>query len=153
METMAELGVAAGGRVLAEDIAVRADQNVKNGIVPPPQNADDRQHPERFLTDNDRDELQSSPAEINSVTTAIKGFIKKNALANLTSLDVNDPVAVVITYPVQNNLCGGVDKTVDIKVALSYTYPFFMERLSTAATGQPGIKLEAESTYNLVICP
>ena len=154
LETMAEFGAAAGGRIVAEAIATRAGQNVTSAppVFPPPRTDEERTHPEWFLTPADRTEFQTDPQFILSVEQAVKDFIIKNALGNLGAIDVNDPASVQITYPVSVNDCSGSSKKVDVHVVIHYTIPFLAERLSTLISGASGITLSPESTYSVTIC-
>ncbi|MSU75727.1 MAG: hypothetical protein EXS55_04410 [Candidatus Magasanikbacteria bacterium] len=153
LETMAEFGAAGGGRIMAEMIAARAEKNVNNGLFLPPQNEDDKKHPERFLTPADRTEFQTDNAAIQAVDAGTRDYVKKNAWKGFPLEKVADPSVVTVTYPVLQNDCTGSEKRVDIKVVIRYAYPLLIEKLSEAITGQSAIMLAPESNYSVTLCP
>ena len=152
LQTMAELGSAAGGRVVTEKIAELADERVRRGEILPPAegDADAREHPERFLTPEDRTLLQTDPSIIDSVKSValdIAGRNRPKAISESAAI-------MTTTYPLKLNDCADASKkTVDIKVVVEYDRPFILGKLAAEAGKGDTMKIKEEGLYRVNLCP
>lgn len=150
-QTMAELGAAAGGRVVAERIAELADAHYEREELsqePPP----DKKHPEQYLAPEDRAYLQNNRAFIDEVKKAADDFADYNRPGALADAEV----AVTVVYPFpkgENNCTDASKKTLDIKVEVEYDRPFILGKLARQAGQGDTIKVREEGLYRVNLCP
>lgn len=155
LQAIAEFAAAGGGRVVAEEIAKRAGANVAAGVFLAPM-AGEIKHPEIYLTNTDRDEIQNNLEIKNSVGNMARYYAEKNN--NWDWADVTP--SLQINYPAETNNCDGKkvgeqgrQNTVEVTVVAEHEEPLFMERLVSLAHGSPTIVLSASSFYSIPICP
>lgn len=150
LQTMAELGAAGGGRVVAEKIAWLASKNVTS--PPPPE---DKNKPEKYLNDSNLNFLQTDTTFIQEVKAGVQDYVGKNKLIALIDFDETKTEFVSITYSYPDrafNDCKGNKKTVDVHVLVNYTYPFMLGKITEEITKKPGINLTATGIYSIAIC-
>lgn len=164
LQAAAELAAAAGGRVIAEEIARRAEDNVFIWqLFPPPETAEWRRHPEHYLTAADREELQSAPWR-SQVEAAALEYLQKNAGRSLAE------ATIAVPYPYQRlpgsgeessapNACDGTKNsalgtraTVEIAVQAQLPFPLFLTG-ATRLLHRAALNLAATGVYLVPFCP
>ncbi len=151
LQTMAELGAAAGGRVVAEKITELADEHVRRGDILPPEDDDAKNHPERFLTPEERLSIQTDSNMIAAVRLAAENIAGQNRPQGIAARDAR--VEVIYPSPRVNDCAEASRKTLDIKVEVAYDRPFILGKLATEAGAGGTLQVKEAGLYRVTLCP
>ena len=151
LATMADLGAAAGGRLVGEEIAALATQNVETGMFPPP-SEEDKKYPEKFITAEQREFIQTDTQFTVVVQTEIKKFIEANRMFSTSTFDAESNAT--ITYPERINDCSDTsNQHITLRVSLRYNYPYILPDVAELLKAPAAFILSANGFYRIKVCP
>lgn len=163
---MADLGAAAGGRVVAEAIAERATQNVNEELTARrqrvykstgylvPANPDDWRMPEKFITPGQRAYFENNDI-YNNVTREVNKYIfynKPNVFLH-PNIAVEFPFNESANRMMANYCSDPINKIVTVKVVLKANEVFPLARLADWLANQDHFNLSVVGLYEIKICP
>lgn len=150
LTTMAEAGAAAGGRVVADYMTTLATIHTEGRTL----SQSEAEHPEHFLTEDDRTRLLTDQELKEAVTTEAQKIIDLNHPPSGTHqhFDLNE--IATIEYPARETDCAQSEKQFAVvKISLQAKYYPLLGRLIALFSGDGSLPLVKTSYYRLRVCP
>ncbi len=152
LQTMLELGAAAGGRIISEKIAELANQNVAAGLVAPP-NAVEAKYPEKFLTPIQRAWVQTDLGLRDAAADTTRDYALKNKPENFPPFDLRGDMDVIFPETYNDCVLQLPGKIISLKAVGRLRHPFILGKLAAALGSAEFLDLSATGLYSIRLCP